>query len=40
MTFMVNQNGIVYEKDLGRNTGKIAADMKRYDPDKSWKKVE
>ena len=40
MTFIVNQNGIVYEKDLGRNTGKTAAAMKRYNPDKSWKKVE
>ena len=40
MTFIVNQNGIVYQKDLGRNTGKIAAAMKLYNPDKSWKKVE
>jgi len=40
MTFVVNQNGIVYQKDLGRNTGIIAAAMKSYNPDKSWKKVE
>ncbi|HEY5973894.1 MAG TPA: DUF2950 domain-containing protein [Geobacteraceae bacterium] len=40
MTFVVNQNGIVYQKDLGKNTGKTAAAMKRYNPDKSWKKVE
>jgi len=40
MTFVVNQNGIVYQKDLGRNTGKIAAAMKSYNPDKTWKKVE
>ena len=25
MTFIVNQNGIVHQKDLGRNTGKIGA---------------
>ena len=40
MTFIVNQNGIVYQKDLGKNTGKVAAAMKVYNPDKSWKKVE
>ncbi len=40
MTFIVNQNGVVYQKDLGKNTGKVATAMKRYDPDKSWKKVE
>jgi len=40
MTFVINQNGIVYQKDLGKNTGRIAAAMKSYNPDKSWKKVE
>jgi len=40
MTFIVNQNGIVYQKDLGKNTGKTAAAMKLYNPDKTWKKVE
>jgi len=40
MTFVVNQNGIVYQKDLGRNTGIIAAAMKSYNPDQTWKKVE
>jgi hypothetical protein len=40
MTFVVNQNGIVNQKDLGRNTGNIAAAMKSYNPDKNWKKVE
>jgi len=40
MTFIVNQNGIVYQKNLGKKTGKIAAAMKLYNPDKSWKKVE
>ncbi|HEX9205326.1 MAG TPA: DUF2950 family protein, partial [Candidatus Deferrimicrobiaceae bacterium] len=40
MTFVVNQEGVVYQKDLGRNTAKAAAAMKEFDPDKSWKKVE
>jgi hypothetical protein len=39
-TFMVNQQGIVYEKDLGKSTEKIAQAMDTFDPDKSWKKVE
>jgi hypothetical protein len=40
MTFIVNQSGIVYQKDLGETTGTVAAAMKLYDPDKSWRKVE
>lgn len=40
MTFIVNHDGVVYQKDLGPKTGKIAKAMKRYDPDQSWKKVD
>ncbi len=40
MTFTVNHDGVVYEKDLGKETGKIASAMTKYDPDKTWKKVE
>lgn len=40
MTFIVNQQGVVYEKDLGRKTAAIAAAMRIYDPDKTWRKVE
>jgi hypothetical protein len=40
MTFMVNHDGVVYEKDLGKETSKIARAMTKYDPDKTWKKVE
>ncbi|MGD0883629.1 MAG: DUF2950 domain-containing protein [Thermodesulfovibrionales bacterium] len=40
MTFMVNQQGVVYERDLGPKTGEIAKAMTKYDPDKTWKKVE
>ena len=37
MTFMVNQDGIVQEKDLGPNTAKLAMQIKAYSPDASWK---
>ena len=40
MTFMVNHEGAVYQKDLGKETEKIAGAMKNYNPDKTWKKVE
>jgi len=40
MTLIVNQEGTVYEKDLGPKTDKIAKAMKKYDPDKTWKKEE
>lgn len=40
MTFVVNQQGIVYEKDLGSRTKEIAKVMIKYDPDETWKKVE
>ena len=36
MTFIVNQQGRVYQKDLGPGTVKSAAGMKVYDPDKTW----
>jgi hypothetical protein len=40
MTFIVNHDGIVYQKDLGPTTGTIAAAMRRFNPDKSWTKVD
>lgn len=40
MTFVVNHDGVVYQKDLGKNTTKIARAMKVFDPDKTWKRVE
>jgi hypothetical protein len=40
MTFVVNYAGIVYEKDLGKNTAKTAKAMTLFDPDQTWKKVE
>lgn len=40
MTFMVNHEGVVYQKDLGKNTAKTAKAMTVYDPGPGWKKVE
>ena len=40
MSFLVNQSGVVLEKDLGPNTAKIASGVKRFDPDASWKPVQ
>lgn len=39
MTFIVNHDGIVYEKDLGPNTAAAARAMKLFNPDKGWRKV-
>lgn len=39
MTFIVNQDGIVYQKNLGRRTEIIARQMSEFDPDPSWSKV-
>jgi Protein of unknown function (DUF2950) len=33
---IVNQDGIVYQKDLGHDTSKIASAIQAYDPDKTW----
>jgi hypothetical protein len=40
MTFIVAQDGVVYEKDLGAHTESAAKAMKAYDPDNSWKKAQ
>ncbi len=40
MTFLVSQDGVIYEKDLGKDTRKIAEAMTIFDPDRTWKKVE
>jgi hypothetical protein len=39
MTFVVNQRGIVYQKDLGEETAKLAPAIAEYDPDASWDPV-
>jgi len=40
MTFVVNHEGVVFEKDLGKETGKIVGAMNQFDPDQSRKKAE
>jgi hypothetical protein len=37
LTFIVNQRGIVYSKDLGRSTMELARQMTAFNPDKTWK---
>ena len=36
MTFLLDQNGVVYEKDLGAQTVDLAKKTTAYNPDKSW----
>ena len=38
MTFIVNHDGVVYEKDLGPNTPALAHAMTKFNPDETWKK--
>ena len=40
MTFLVNQNGVIYQKDLGDKTAEIAQQMTSYRPDKTWRAVK
>jgi hypothetical protein len=39
MTFLVNHQGNVYEKDLGPNTARIAAGITAFNPDTTWRRV-
>ena len=39
MTFIVNHQGVVYQKDLGPITAAIAKWMRQFDPDASWTKA-
>ena len=40
MTFMVNQDGVVYEKDLGAGTATAVTAITAYNPDSTWQKSE
>jgi hypothetical protein len=40
MTFIVNQDGVVFEKDLGPKTATMAAGIQQFNADSSWKRVE
>jgi hypothetical protein len=39
MTFMINQDGIMVQKDLGPDTGGIAKGLVEFNPDTSWSQV-
>jgi len=38
MTFIVNHDGVVFSKDLGPDTAKLALAMDTFDPGSDWKK--
>jgi hypothetical protein len=38
MTFLVNHDGVIHEKDLGKNTAALAEKMTSFDPDPGWKR--
>jgi hypothetical protein len=40
MTFIVNQDGKIYQQDLGAKTSQIAEGMKEYNPDTQWTLAE
>jgi len=40
MTFIVNHEGKVFQKDLGKNTERLAQSLKEYNPDKTWSEVQ
>jgi hypothetical protein len=39
MTFMINQDGVLLQKDLGKTTTETATAMTEFDPDASWSQV-
>jgi Protein of unknown function (DUF2950) len=40
MTFIVNQDGLVFQNDLGPDTATVAAATKLFDPDLSWARID
>jgi hypothetical protein len=40
MTFIIGEDGLVYEKDLGKKTDNAAKTMKEYNPNSSWRKTD
>jgi len=40
MTFIVNQDGKVYQRNFGEKTSRIAGSMKEYNPDGAWTLVQ
>jgi|ERR1700677_1076950 len=40
MTFIVNQDGKVYQQNFGEDTSQVAAALRKYDPDSKWTLVK
>jgi hypothetical protein len=40
MTFIINQDGVIVQKDLGPDTAKLVSAMTEYNPDKTWDEVD
>jgi hypothetical protein len=40
MTFLVNHQGTIYEKDLGWRTTDVALEITSFDPDRTWRRVK
>jgi len=40
MTFMIDQDGVLVQKDLGTETARLASEITGYNPDKSWQEVD
>jgi hypothetical protein len=40
MTFIINQDGVLLQKDLGKTTTETASAMSEFDPDTSWSQVQ
>ena len=40
MTFIVNQKGVVYQRDLGPQTAERVAAIASFNPDKDWAKAD
>ena len=40
MTFVVGPDGVVYQKDLGKQTTALVEAMKEYNPNSTWQKAD
>ncbi len=40
VTFMINHDGVIVQKDLGPDTAKVASAISEYNPDKTWDEVD
>jgi hypothetical protein len=40
MTFIINQDGVLLQKDLGESTTETASTMSEFDPDAGWSPVQ